>query len=114
MITNPACCWWGCSLPQIATSDLDVAIVGQLPASNLPFCDEFEPGPVKVVGFEAAFRRRGLLKQDFENAPGNAHHTLVLADSNAELDDGTLGIPTGIRRKTTSSTLSYAAQERKR
>jgi hypothetical protein len=30
---------------------------------------------VKVIGFEAMFRRRSLWKQDFENAPGNAHHT---------------------------------------
>jgi hypothetical protein len=51
---------------QIATGDLDVPIVGQLPAASLPFGDEFEPGPVKVVGFEAPFWRRGLWKQDLE------------------------------------------------
>jgi hypothetical protein len=53
--------------PQIATGDFDIAVVGQLPAANLPLSDEFEPSPVKVVGFEAAFRRRGLGKQDLEN-----------------------------------------------
>jgi hypothetical protein len=99
MITNLACCWWGCSLPQIATSDLDVAIVGQLPPSNLPLCDEFEAGPVKMVGFEASFGRRGLWKQDLENASGNAHHTLIFAHPDAELHDGALGIPSGVRRK---------------
>ncbi|MGC1890740.1 MAG: hypothetical protein WA709_32455 [Stellaceae bacterium] len=46
--------------PQIATGDFDIALVGQLPAANLPFRDEFEPGPVEMVGFEAAFRRWGL------------------------------------------------------
>ena len=46
--------------PQIATGDLDVPIVGQLPAANLPFGDEFEPGPVEVIGFEAPFRREGF------------------------------------------------------
>jgi len=46
--------------PQIATGDLDVPIVGQLPAANLPLGDEFEPGPVQVVGFEAAFGREGF------------------------------------------------------
>jgi hypothetical protein len=47
-------------LPQIATGDLDIPVVGQLPAANLPFGDEFEPGPVKVIGFEAAFRPEGF------------------------------------------------------
>jgi hypothetical protein len=46
--------------PQIATGDLDIPIVGQLPAANLPFGDEFEPRPVKMVGFEAPFGRGGL------------------------------------------------------
>jgi hypothetical protein len=93
------CCWWSCSLPHIATSDLDVAIVGQLPPSNLPLCDEFEAGPLKMVGVEASFGRRGLWKQDLENAPWNAHHTLIFAHPNAELDDGALGIRSGVRRK---------------
>jgi len=81
--------------------DLDVAIVGQLPPSDLPLCDEFEPGAVKVVGFEASFGRRGLWKQDLENAPGNAHHTLIFAHLDAELDDEPLGIPlaSGGKRK---------------
>jgi len=82
-MTNPACCWWGCSLPQIPTSDLDVAIVRQLPPSNLPFCDELEAGPVKMVAFEASFGRRGLRKQDLKHAPRHAHHTLKFADTNA-------------------------------
>jgi hypothetical protein len=46
--------------PQIATGDLDIPIVAQLPAANLPFGDEFEPCPVKVIGFEAAFGREGF------------------------------------------------------
>ena len=45
--------------PQIATGDVDVPIVRQLPAADLPFGDEFEPGPVQVVAFKAVFRRRG-------------------------------------------------------
>jgi hypothetical protein len=31
--------------PQIATGDLDIAVLGQLPAANLPLSGEFEPGP---------------------------------------------------------------------
>ena len=44
--------------PQIATVDLDIAVVRQLPAANLPLGDDFEPCPVKVIGFEAPFRRQ--------------------------------------------------------
>jgi hypothetical protein len=52
-----------------------------------------------VVRFEAAFRRRSIWKQDLENAPGDAHHTLIFADAYTELDDGSLGIPASIGRK---------------
>jgi hypothetical protein len=34
-----------------------------------------------------------------EHAPGNAHHTLVFADPDAELDYAALGIASGIGRK---------------
>src|SRR5438132_241282 len=47
----------GFPLPQVATGDLDISIVGQLLATNLPLGDEFEPGPVQVIGFEAPFWR---------------------------------------------------------
>jgi hypothetical protein len=57
------------SFSHIATGDLDIAVVGQLPAANLPFGDQFEPGPVNAVGFEAAFRREGFWKRDLEHAP---------------------------------------------
>ena len=43
----------GTSFVEISAGDLDVAVVGQLPATNLPLDDEFEPGPVKMVGFQA-------------------------------------------------------------
>jgi hypothetical protein len=42
--------------PQIATGDLDIPVVGQPPTANLPLGDDFEPGPLKMIGFEAAFR----------------------------------------------------------
>jgi hypothetical protein len=90
----------GFAFPQIAACSLDVRVIGQLPAANLPLGDQFEPGPVKVVGFEAAFRRGGLWKQDLKDAPGNTHHTLIFAHADPELDDRAFGVPTGIRRKT--------------
>jgi hypothetical protein len=34
------------SFPQIATGDLDIALIGQLPPPNLPLGDQFEPSPV--------------------------------------------------------------------
>jgi len=55
--------------PQIATGDLDIPIVGQLPSANLPLGNEFKPSPMKVVGFKAALRRASLRKQDLEHAP---------------------------------------------
>src|SRR5947209_20438245 len=87
-------------VPQIATADLDIAVVGQLPSTNLPFGDQFEPRPVKVVGFEAAFRCRSLWKQDLEYTARNPHHAFVFAYTDAELDYGAVGIPTSVRGKT--------------
>jgi hypothetical protein len=49
--------------------------------------DEFEPGPVNVIAFDAPFWRGGFWKQDLERAPGNTHDSLILADADAELDD---------------------------
>ena len=46
--------------PKIATGDLDIPVVRQLPAANLPLSDEFEPDAVQVVGFEAPFGREGF------------------------------------------------------
>ena len=42
------------ALPQIASGNLDIAVVGQLEATHLSPEDEFEPGPVVVIGFEGA------------------------------------------------------------
>src|SRR5438128_2372564 len=50
-----------------------------------------------MVGFEAACGCWGLAKQDSENAPGNPHDTLTVADTDAELDDGMLRVPSSIR-----------------
>jgi hypothetical protein len=50
----------GFAFAQISARDFEVAVVGQLPPPKLPFSDQFETGSVKMVGFEAAFRRGGL------------------------------------------------------
>ena len=49
-------------------------------ATNLPLGDEFERGLVKMVGFEAPFRRGGLRKQNLEYPSGNSHIALIVAD----------------------------------
>ena len=73
--------WAEGALAQITTADFDVAIVGQLPATDLPLGDEFEPGPMQMVGFEATLGRRGL-----EHAPRHPHYAVILADADAKDD----------------------------
>ena len=87
------------ALPQISAGDLDIAVVGQLAATKLPFGDEFEPGSVKVVGFQALLGCRGLIDQGLEHAPRHANDAFILAHADAELDDGALRIPPGVGRK---------------
>ena len=71
----------GLAFSQIPPGDLDIAVVGQLAATNLPFGDEFERGLVKMVGFEAPFRRGGLRKQNLEYPSGKSHHALIFTDT---------------------------------
>jgi hypothetical protein len=77
----------GFPFAQVATGNLDIAVIGQLPTTDFPFGDEFKPGPVKVVRFKAPLRRRAIRKQNLENAPRNAYHTVIFADAYAEFDD---------------------------
>ena len=86
----------GRPLSQITADDFDVAVVGQLPATNLPLGKEFEPGPAKVVGFDAPLGCRGLIEQGLEYAPADAHDAFIFADADPELDCGAIGVPTGI------------------
>jgi len=48
--------------PQIAPGDLDVAVLGQLPATQLPIDDKLEPGPLEVERLQAPLGRRGLIE----------------------------------------------------
>src|SRR5215472_12040966 len=52
-----------------------------------------------MVGFEAAFRRRGLIEQPLEYAPADTHHPFVFANSDAEFDSGPLRAPPGVLGK---------------
>jgi hypothetical protein len=81
------------------TGDLDIAIVGQLPPPKFALSDEFKPGPVKVEGFQAAFRCGGLRKQDLKHASGHANNAFILAQPDSELDGVSVGVPPGVGRK---------------
>jgi hypothetical protein len=86
--------------PQVMTGDLDIAAVGQLPPSKLALGDEFEPGSMKMVGFQTPLGCWGLIEQGLEHAPGDAHCAFILADADAELDGQSFGVPPCIGRKT--------------
>jgi hypothetical protein len=74
----------GLPFTRVATGDLEIPIVGQLPTADLPL--------------RSGVRTSG--KQDLGDAPGNAHHTpLVFADAYAELDDGALRVQAGVGQK---------------
>jgi hypothetical protein len=44
---------------------------------------KFEPGPVKMVGFETSIRRGSLWKQDLEHPPGHPHHAVTVVHPGA-------------------------------
>jgi hypothetical protein len=74
------------SSAQIPTGDLDIAVVPQLTVTHFPLCDQFAPGPMQIVGFEATLRRRRLVEQDLEDASRNPNDPLILAHADAERD----------------------------
>jgi hypothetical protein len=82
--------------PQISARDFDIAIIGQLPAAQFAFGYQFEPGPLKMVGFEAPLRRWGLREQALKDPPADAHNASILADLNPELDSHPVGVPPGV------------------
>jgi hypothetical protein len=45
-------------------------------AAEISFRDQFEPGPVNMIGFDAPFRCWSLCESVLEHAPGNAHQAL--------------------------------------
>jgi len=84
---------------EVAPRDLDIAVIGQLTATDLPFSYQFEPGPVQMVGLETACRGRGLAEQRPERAAMHAYNALVLPDPDAECDTASVVVPARIRWK---------------
>jgi hypothetical protein len=85
--------WPRLAFPQVSAGDFDIAITGQLPAAQLAFGYQFEPGPLKIVAFEATLRRRGLPEQTLKDPPGDAHNASILAYLNPEFDGNPVGVP---------------------
>jgi len=84
------------ALSQITPGDLDVAIIGQLPPSQLPFDSKLEAGSREMERFQATLRGRRLIEQSLERALRYTHETLVLPEDNGELDRLLLRIPASV------------------
>jgi len=91
--------WEKLALAQIAADDFDVAVVGQLPATEFPLGDLVKPSPMEVIALDASFRGRALRKEVLEDPTADADHTVALADLDAELDGVPVGVPGGIFRE---------------
>ena len=84
------------ALPQIATGDLDIAVVSQLPPPKFPLSDKFEPGAVKMVGFQAAFRRWAFPRVGAGRRAGARERRLHIRLRDAEFDGRPVGVPPGV------------------
>ena len=51
------------AVSNVPPADLDIAVLGQLSPAQLPLDDAFEPGSLKVVGFEALLWCRRLQQE---------------------------------------------------
>jgi len=74
--------------PQVAAIDLHVAIIGQLPVPQLPFDHQFQPGPVKVVCFEAALWCHRSVDEATEHLTRHADDALVLTNFDCGFGSG--------------------------
>jgi hypothetical protein len=88
--------WPRFEFTEISAGDLDIGIIGQLPAAQFAFGDKFEPGALKMVGFEAPLRRRGLREQALKDPSTDAYNAPLLADLNPEFDGHSVWVPPSI------------------
>jgi hypothetical protein len=51
------------ALAQVAAADLDIAVVSQLPATQLPLGDQLKPGPLQVIRLKAFIGRHGAIDE---------------------------------------------------
>jgi hypothetical protein len=88
--------WPRFTFPKISAGDFDIAIVGQMPATHLAFGYQFEPSPLKMVGFEAPLGCWACREQPLKDPSADAHNASIFADLNAEFDRHSIGVPSGI------------------
>jgi hypothetical protein len=85
--------WSRFAFPEISAGNFDIAIVGQMPAAQLAFGYQFEPGSVEMIAFEAPLGCRALRQQALKDPPADPHDASILADLNAEFDGHPVGVP---------------------
>ena len=81
------------SLAQIAARDLDIAVIGQLAATELSLDDHLEARPLQMKRFQAALGRRAPNQQMLEDTPADPRGALVGPQGHAELDAIAVGFP---------------------
>jgi hypothetical protein len=84
---------------EIAARDLDVAIVGQLSATDLSLGDPFEPSAMQVIRFQATFGRWAFVEKGLEDASPDPDNAFILPYADAELDAAPIGVPSSVFRK---------------
>jgi hypothetical protein len=79
------------AIAEVAATDLDIAIVGQLPAARLALDDKLEAGSMQMVRLRAFLGRHGAIDVAPEDIARHADHALVLADADANSTAGRSG-----------------------
>jgi hypothetical protein len=86
-------------LAQITPGDLDVAILGKLPATQLALYDHLEPGTLEMKSLHAPLRCRALIEQPLEDAPANPRSALVGSEQHGELNAIAVVVPARVLGK---------------
>jgi hypothetical protein len=84
------------ALTQIAASDLDVPVLGQLTPPQLPLGGFLKACSLQVVCFNVAFGGGCVRQQALEHAPRYPHNAAVFADFYANFNSLPPGIPSGV------------------
>jgi hypothetical protein len=84
-------------LAQITSGDLDVAVLGQLPATQLTLRDHLEPCALKVECLDAPLGRRTLIEEPLEDPTSDPDTALIGTEDDAEFD-GVALMPRPARR----------------
>jgi hypothetical protein len=82
-------------LAQVPPADLDIPVLGQLAAAQLPLSDAIEPGSLEVVGLDAAFGGGRLREQALEYAPRDPTRPRMRAGRSYHAGQGQTYLPNG-------------------